>query len=91
MAQEVAAHFGVHHEPTVAKTWERLRVLQQQPPGDLPAGSRHEAANLRSPGWTQVTQWALEGFLEVPMVNVELPLAELDLQLEDIIEECEHS
>ena len=89
VAIEVAAYFGVHHEPTVAKTWERLRVLQMQPPGSVPEGNRHEAATVRSPGWTQITEWALKGLLEVPMLKVELPLAELDLQLEDVIEEDE--
>ena len=41
----------------------------------------------QGPDWRTVAQWALGELLEVPMVNIELPLAELDRQLEDVMEE----
>ena len=87
MATEVAAAFGVYHESTVAKTRERLWATRHQAMMVPNAESTHESALPQGPDWRTVAQWALAELLEVPVVNIELPLAELDQQLEDVMEE----
>ena len=88
VATEIAAAFGIHHEATIANTIERLWAMRRQPQMSVTAAMGTDATLVPpSPDWTTVMMWAVEELFEVRPVDVVLPVAELDLQLEYAMEE----
>ena len=90
VATEIAAAFGIHHEATIAKTIERLWAMMRRSHMSVTAAMGTDATLVPpSPDWTTVMMWAVEELFEVRPVDVALPVAELELQLEDAMEECD--
>ena len=87
---EVAAAFGVHHATTVAKTVERLHMFCERVTAVEPQKEGADASGGSDVTWATVKQWAAEVHFVVPAVSVELPVADLDAQLEDIFDEDEN-